>query len=84
MCSPFVTFLDLPPKRLCYGFSSSACFIKYKTAHFLFLPFSVFVFCFFVSEIVPVKWHREMFTHTLEGPDDMTGHVKVTARRFGS
>lgn len=28
-------------------------------------------------EIVPVKWHREMFTHTLEGPDDMTGHVKV-------
>lgn len=29
------------------------------------------------AEIVPVKWHREMFTHVLEGPDDMTGHVKV-------
>lgn len=29
------------------------------------------------TEIVPEKWHREMFTHTLEGPDDMTGHVKV-------
>ena len=24
-----------------------------------------------------MKWHREMFTHVLEGPDDMTGHVKV-------
>eukprot|EP00903_Cladosiphon_okamuranus_P011326 g10677.t1 len=29
-----------------------------------------------LNEIVPVKWHREMFTHVLEGPDDMTGHVK--------
>lgn len=29
------------------------------------------------SEIVPVKWHNTMFRHTLEGPDDMTGHVKV-------
>lgn len=32
-------------------------------------------------EIVPVKWHREMFTHVLEGPDDMTGHVKVHIHR---
>ncbi|CAM9930363.1 unnamed protein product [Pylaiella littoralis] len=31
-----------------------------------------------LNEIVPVKWHREMFTHVLEGPDDMTGHVKST------
>ncbi|CAM9518481.1 unnamed protein product [Discosporangium mesarthrocarpum] len=31
-----------------------------------------------LNEIVPVKWHREMFKHTLEGPDDMTGHVKST------
>lgn len=31
------------------------------------------------TEIVPEKWHREMFTHTLEGPDDMTGHVKVSS-----
>lgn len=35
-----------------------------------------------LTEIVPVKWHREMFTHTLEGPDDMTGHVKVMPRQL--
>lgn len=37
-----------------------------------------------VAEIVPVKWHREMFTHVLEGPDDMTGHVKVHTDRMKS
>ncbi|CAM9193798.1 unnamed protein product [Choristocarpus tenellus] len=31
-----------------------------------------------LNQIVPVKWHTEMFHHTLEGPDDMTGHVKST------
>ncbi|KAG5181607.1 hypothetical protein JKP88DRAFT_199841 [Tribonema minus] len=29
-----------------------------------------------LNHIVPEKWHREFFTHTMEGPDDMTGHVK--------
>jgi thiamine phosphate synthase YjbQ (UPF0047 family) len=29
-----------------------------------------------LNQIVPEKWHKEFFTHTLEGPDDMTGHVK--------
>ncbi|CAN0110388.1 unnamed protein product [Pylaiella littoralis] len=31
-----------------------------------------------LNQIVPVKWHNTMFRHTLEGPDDMTGHVKST------
>lgn len=34
------------------------------------------------AEIVPVKWHNTMFRHTLEGPDDMTGHVKVRAEHM--
>ncbi|CAM9724824.1 unnamed protein product [Phaeothamnion confervicola] len=29
-----------------------------------------------LNQIVPVKWHHEMFKHTDEGPEDMTGHVK--------
>ncbi|CEM28744.1 unnamed protein product [Vitrella brassicaformis CCMP3155] len=31
-----------------------------------------------LNHIVPEKWHHEFFQHTLEGPDDMTGHVKST------
>ncbi|CAM9208193.1 unnamed protein product, partial [Ascophyllum nodosum] len=31
-----------------------------------------------LNQIVPVKWHDTMFRHTMEGPDDMTGHVKST------
>ena len=26
------------------------------------------------------RWHAELFAHTLEGPDDMCGHVKSTPR----
>ncbi|CAM9490384.1 unnamed protein product, partial [Chrysoparadoxa australica] len=29
-----------------------------------------------LNKIVPEAWHRELFTHVLEGPDDMAGHVK--------
>lgn len=38
---------------------------------------ALFLFLLRGAEIVPVKWHDTMFRHTLEGPDDMTGHVKV-------
>lgn len=30
-----------------------------------------------LNKIVPETWHKDgSFTHTMEGPDDMTGHVK--------
>ena len=31
-----------------------------------------------VVEVVPEKWHYEFFQHTMEGPDDMTGHLKCS------
>ena len=29
-----------------------------------------------LNHIVPATWHKEFFTHTLEGDDDMAGHGK--------
>jgi secondary thiamine-phosphate synthase enzyme len=31
-----------------------------------------------LSAAVPERWNREFFTHTMEGDDDMPGHVKST------
>ena len=35
-----------------------------------------------LNRIVPERWHRDLFAHVEEGPDDMTAHVKSTL--FGS
>ncbi|CAE7263096.1 unnamed protein product [Symbiodinium microadriaticum] len=31
-----------------------------------------------MNQVIPEKWHYEFFQHTLEGPDDMTGHLKCS------
>ena len=31
-----------------------------------------------LDAVAPERWHAELFAHTLEGPDDMCGHVKST------
>lgn len=31
-----------------------------------------------MSAIIPEKWNREFFTHTMEGDDDMPGHLKCS------
>merc|ERR550537_559274 len=31
-----------------------------------------------MSKVVPTAWHYEFFQHTMEGPDDMTGHLKCS------
>mmetsp|Transcript_3733 Transcript_3733/g.8716 ORF Transcript_3733/g.8716 Transcript_3733/m.8716 type:complete len:338 (+) Transcript_3733:44-1057(+) len=31
-----------------------------------------------MNKVVPEQWHHEFFQHTLEGPDDMTGHLKCS------
>jgi len=31
-----------------------------------------------LNAVVPEAWHHNMFTHVMEGPDDMTAHVKQT------
>ena len=31
-----------------------------------------------MNQVIPEKWHYEFFAHTLEGPDDMTGHLKCS------
>lgn len=31
-----------------------------------------------MNQVVPEKWHYEFFQHTMEGVDDMTGHLKCS------
>ena len=31
-----------------------------------------------LNRIVPESWNKDMFKHTMEGPDDMPAHVKTT------
>lgn len=31
-----------------------------------------------MNEVVPEKWHYDFFQHTMEGVDDMTGHLKCS------
>lgn len=31
-----------------------------------------------MNKVVPEKWHHEFFQHTMEGVDDMTGHLKCS------